>query len=122
MIRSLFLITSLLVTAAVFSGEADVVAVDFVCHDDSTCDFSVTVRHADDGWEHYADRWEVRTIDGKRLAVRELAHPHDNEQPFTRALTGVEIPDDVDEVVIRARDSRHRYGGEEVTVKLTESE
>jgi hypothetical protein len=45
----------------------------------------VTVRHADEGWEHYADCWEVLTLDGEVLATRELAHPHDNEQPSDNA-------------------------------------
>lgn len=101
-----------------FSGEADVLKVVAECDSDSICDFIVTVRHADDGWEHYADRWEVRTVDGKRMAVRELAHPHDNEQPFTRSLENVRVPPDLVEVIVRARDSRHGYGGEEITVKL----
>jgi len=52
------------------------------------------------------------------LGVRELAHPHVNEQPFTRSLGGVEIPDGVQEVTIRARDSVHGYGGAELSVEL----
>ena len=48
--------------------------------------FDVTVRHNDEGWDHYADAWQV--IDpgsGDILGERILAHPHDNEQPFTRS-------------------------------------
>ena len=114
---ALFAIT-LLVSAPALPDEADVVSVDAICHNGSTCDFNVTVRHADEGWDHYADRWEVRTLDGKRLAIRELAHPHVNEQPFTRSLMSVRIPDSVTEVIVRARDSVHGYGGKEVTVQL----
>ncbi|MEM9262424.1 MAG: hypothetical protein AAGA22_02510 [Pseudomonadota bacterium] len=55
--------------------------------------FSVTLRHADDGWDHYADKWEVLSPDKEILATRVLAHPHVNEQPFTRSLRGVEIPE-----------------------------
>ena len=36
---------------------------------------SVTVAHADTGWEHYADGWEVLAPDGQRLGYRELFHP-----------------------------------------------
>ena len=115
----LFLIaTSLLFLPQAFAGEADVVDVTANCRGDSVCDFAVTVRHADDGWEHYADKWEVLTLAGKTLAVRELTHPHDNEQPFTRSLGNVKIPDDISEVVVRARDSVHQYGGSQITVKL----
>lgn len=49
---------------------------------------SVTLRHGDTGWDHYADLWEVYAPDGTLLGRRELAHPHVNEQPFTRSLSG----------------------------------
>jgi len=71
--------------------------------------FSVTVEHGDDGWDHYADAWEVRLADGTVLGTRILAHPHVNEQPFTRSLSGVVIPDGVNEVLIFARDSVHGW-------------
>lgn len=64
---------------------------------------SVTLSHPDTGWEHYADGWEVLAPDGTRLGMRVLAHPHVNEQPFTRALSGVDIPEGIDHVLIRAR-------------------
>ena len=111
--------TSFIVLSQAFAGEADVVDVTATCRSNSVCDFDVTVRHADDGWKHYADKWEVLTLAGKTLAVRELTHPHDNEQPFTRSLGNVKIPDDISEVVVRARDSRHQYGGILKTVKLS---
>ncbi|TFL16479.1 hypothetical protein [Jannaschia formosa] len=72
--------------------------------------FSVTVRHADAGWDHYADGWSVFAPDGAELGHRELLHPHENEQPFTRSLAGVEVPDGLSEVVIRAHDSVHGWG------------
>ena len=100
------------------AGEADVVDVTANCRSDSVCDFSVTVRHADEGWDHYADGWEVLTLDGEVLGIRELLHPHEDEQPFTRSLSNVKVPDDIDEVIVRARDSVHEYGGKEITVKL----
>ena len=102
----------------VIAGEADVVEVETDCSAESRCDFHVTVRHADEGWEHYADRWEVLTLDGEVLGTRELAHPHENEQPFTRSLRGVPVPEGVDDVILRAHDSRHGYGGEMMTIAL----
>ena len=80
--------------------------------------FSVTVRHDDEGWDHYADRWDVLGPDGDVLGTRVLYHPHVGEQPFTRNLGGVKIPEGVGEVVIRAHDSVHAYGGKEVKVEL----
>ena len=67
--------------------------------------FDVTLRHADSGWEHYADGWEVLAPDGTSLGMRVLVHPHVNEQPFTRSLGGVVIPEGTTEVTIRARDN-----------------
>lgn len=99
------------------AGEANVLRVK-ASVSGSTWGFSVTVRHADEGWDHYADRWEVLTLEGKVLATRVLAHPHVGEQPFTRGLSGVEVPEGMKEVVVRARDSVHGYGGAEVRIDL----
>ena len=65
--------------------------------------FSVTLTHPDTGWDHYADGWRVETEDGTILGTRELLHPHENEQPFTRSLGNVSIPDGTQRVLIRAR-------------------
>lgn len=88
------------------------------CNERRVCRFAVTVEHDDNGWEHYANRWEVLTPEGDVLATRVLAHPHDNEQPFTRSLGGVKIPKALTEVLVRAHDSRHKLGGKESRVTL----
>lgn len=75
-----------------------------------TWQFDVTVRHEDAGWDHYADAWEIISPDGAVLGTRTLLHPHETEQPFTRSLGGVVIPEDVQTVKIRARDSVHGWG------------
>jgi hypothetical protein len=106
----------LIAATASHAGVADVVDVSVQC--ESTCTFSVTVRHEDSGWEHYADRWEVLAPDGKVIATRVLHHPHVEEQPFTRTLSNVEIPQSIGEVSIRAHDSVHNYGGKEIKVVL----
>jgi len=64
--------------------------------------FDVTLRHNDTGWDHYADEWRVLTEDGKMLGDRILYHPHEDEQPFTRGLSGVKIPTDIKKVYIEA--------------------
>ena len=116
-----FLIVSiiLLFTAnVVYAGEADVVEVDVKKTDDNVFHFSVAVRHLDEGWDHYADKWEVVAPDGTVLGTRVLHHPHVNEQPFTRSLSGVKIPDNIKAVTVRAHDSVHKYGGKSATVEL----
>ena len=79
---------------------------------------AATVRSGDLGWEKYADAWEVRAPDGTVLAERALAHPHQNEQPFTRSLGGVAIPSDISEVVVAARDSVNGFCGATLTVAV----
>jgi hypothetical protein len=116
--RAMAILAVILVPSEALAGEADVVDVEVTKQGDGRFRFDVTVRHADEGWDHYADRWEVRGPDGAALGVRELAHPHVNEQPFTRSLSGVEIPADVSEVSVRARDSVHSYGGAQMTVAV----
>ena len=100
------------------AGEADVLDVDVSCNGDSICRFDVTVKHDDEGWKHYANRWQILSPDGEVLATRELAHPHDHEQPFTRSLANVKIPSGLSEVVVRAHDLVHEYGGKEIVVEL----
>lgn len=100
------------------AGEADVLDVDVSCNSDSICRFDVTLKHGDEGWKHYANRWEVLSADGEILATRVLAHPHVNEQPFTRSLANVKVPSDLVEVIVRAHDLIHEYGGKEFVVKL----
>ena len=79
---------------------------------------SVTVAHPDEGWEHYADAWEVLAPDGTSLGLRELLHPHVEEQPFTRSLSGVTIPEGVDEITVRARCLTDGWTGAEVVVRV----
>ena len=71
---------------------------------------SVTLRHADTGWDDYADGWRVVKEDGTVLGTRTLFHPHVNEQPFTRSLSGVEIPTGTARVFIEARTNVDGWG------------
>lgn len=90
---------------------------------DGTWRFDVTVEHNDEGWDHYADFWHV--VHPETLEVygeRELLHPHDNEQPFTRSQTGVRIPDGQATVLVRAKCNVHGFGGRTVLVDLSVDE
>lgn len=98
------------------AGEADVVDVK-VTGSGNSFTFSVSVRHGDTGWDHYADKWEVVGEDGKVFGTRVLAHPHVNEQPFTRSGSAT-IPEGINQVIVRAHDRVDGYGGKEMTVTL----
>ena len=117
---NIVLATLFFMSVAASAGEADVEAVKATKAADGTWRFDVTVRHADTGWDHYANRWDVLAPDGTVLGTRTLVHPHENEQPFTRSLSGVSIPDGLRSVTIRANDSVHGVGGREIAVELSE--
>ena len=85
-----------------------------------TWTFSVTVRHADTGWDDYADGWRVRAPDGRILGTRVLAHPHVDELPFTRSLSEVTIPDGLVEVAIEVSTSTGGWDGELFPVTLAD--
>ncbi len=108
----------LLVAEAAAAGEADVVGVKVRRRAPGLYDFDVTVRSVDRGWDHYADAFEVLAPDGQLLGRRVLLHPHEDEQPFTRDLYGVRIPDEVARVTVRARHKPKGYDGETRTVTL----
>jgi hypothetical protein len=111
-----FLSALLLISPACFAGEVSILEVSVECT--SSCTFSVTLEHADEGWNHYANQWDVVTLDGKVLKSRVLHHPHENEQPFTRSLSGVWIPDGVSQVKIRASDTKHGFSKQEFMVDI----
>ena len=85
--------------------------------------FEVTVRHNDEGWNHCAEAWQViDTRSGEVLGERILTHPHDNEQPFTRSQSGINIPADHTRILVRARCNVHGFGGREILVDLSQKE
>ena len=114
------ILVSFLYLGPVYAGEADVKKVEIVKIDKRTYIFRVTIIHKDEGWNHYANKYEIVSPDGKVLGTRILLHPHVDEQPFTRALAGEKIPEEIKEVIIRAHDSVHKYGGKTMKVPIPE--
>jgi hypothetical protein len=106
----------LLLSSASFADEVRIAGVKVECP--GSCSFIVTLEHNDEGWQHYANQWDVMTLDDQLLGSRVLYHPHENEQPFTRSLSGVMIPEGVRQVKIRAMDSVHGYSKQEVIVDI----
>lgn len=84
--------------------------------------FGTSVRHNDQGWEHYADGWEVIDLEGNQLGYRILGHPHDNEQPFTRSQCNIKIPSEISKVIVRAKCNKHGFGGEPIIVVLSDAQ
>ena len=117
-VRAALLAALVVAAGPAAAGEALIVAVEAVPETAGTWRFSVTVRHADAGWDHYADAWQVLSPDGTVLGERELLHPHVDEQPFIRSLTGVAVPGEVSRVTVEARDSVHGWGGAALELAL----
>ena len=117
-ITGFFLIVVLLATKAVCAGEADVVDVSVQRTGENVFSFSVTVRHQDEGWDHYANKWDVVAPDGTVLGTRTLLHPHETEQPFTRSQSGINIPPSITQVRVRAHDIVDGFGGQEILIDL----
>mgnify|MGYP005674082015 FL=1 len=105
--------------SAAIAGDVTIVEVKATSSSVGGFDFEVSLLHDDTGWTHYADRWEVVSVDGKQyFGERVLFHPHVNEQPFTRSLRSVVIPEGVKEVMVRAHDKEHGWAKETATVAL----
>jgi hypothetical protein len=100
------------------AGEADIIDAEITSLRPGVFDFKVTVRHQDEGWHHFLDRWEVLSPEGKVLGTRSVRFPHVSEQPFTLILFDVGIEEGTDLVEIRAHDSLHGYGGETLKMPL----
>lgn len=105
-----------------FSTSLDFAQVEFVqakqSADKSWC-FSARVRHQDEGWDHFANVWTIHDLKGNKLGERVLLHPHDTEQPFTRSLCQIVIPEQISKVVVSAECNLHGAGGQVVVVDLT---
>ena len=110
-------LTFVLVAGSALAGESDVLNARAEQKGGSWT-FWVTVQHGDTGWDHYADAWRVVGPDGTVYGTRTLYHPHVEEMPFTRSLSGVVIPAGVASVTIEARDSVHGWGGATKAVQL----
>jgi hypothetical protein len=108
----------ILTAAGAVAGEASVLDATVIANPKGTYAISATIFHKDEGWSHYADKFDVMTTDGKVLATRVLYHPHVNEQPFTRSIANVQVPVGVTEIIVRAGDSEHGDGERTFKLKL----
>ena len=119
MLDKILILLLIISSFSVIAGEADVLEAKLLPAGENQWRVSATIQHADQGWEHYADGFQVLTVDGVLLADRELLHPHVNEQPFTRSTQTFSIPAGVTELIVRAHDSVHGLGGEEVRLSVS---
>ncbi len=122
---TLKLFTALLLTSLFLSSYSNEVEVkDVKIHQlaDKTWTFAVTLKHDDKGWDHYANEWQVIGADKKIFGTRTLYHPHVNEQPFTRNLSGIKIPSDIKSVRVIAKDTVHGLSTHAAEINLASKE
>ena len=110
-------IFSIFYSVMALAGEADVLKVKVRYNGGESYQIITTVKHADTGWNHYANAWEVLDEAGNVIGKRTLYHPHEKEQPFTRSLT-LDIKKGIKVITVRALDSVHGEGGEVVKIAL----
>ena len=110
------------VAAIAYAGEVEIVHTRFRHSSAGTWSVDVTLRHADAGWDYYADAWRVVAGDGTVLGTRTLYHPHETEQPFTRSLGGVAIPASMTVVDVEAHDKVHGWSPRRLQVDLEKAE
>lgn len=126
--RAAALLSALLLVAAAGCGTDDdtatgepvpeVVEAEAIPDGDGTFRFDVTISSPYDRPERYVDAWRVVGPDGEVYGVRELAHDHADEQPFTRSLDGVAVPDGTTTVEVEARDLLGGWSGQTVSVEV----
>lgn len=96
----------------------DVIAVKVTPRGNNRFDFDVTMRSPYDTPKRYADAFRVTDGKGRVFGERVLLHDHADEQPFTRELSGIDIPPDVATGIVQGRDMQSGYGGRQVELRL----
>lgn len=120
--KRIFSITILLFLAifnTVLANDVKILAANFKNTANGQWSVDVTLKHNDIGWDHYADNWRVVDASGNILGDRVLFHPHENEQPFTRSLSNVPIPDDTRLIFIEAHDKVHGWTPNRMAIDLS---
>jgi hypothetical protein len=104
-----------------YANDVKILAADFQSNDGNRWSVNVTLQHADTGWDHYADNWRVVDSQGNVLGDRVLYHPHVDEQPFTRGLSDVKVPEGITTVYIEAHDKVHGWTPNRLKVDLNKA-
>ena len=98
----------------------DIVGATFDPIGATTWSVRVTLSSPYDSEDRYGDAWRVLLLDGTVLGTRLLTHHHATEQPFTRALNNVEIPEGTESVLVEGRDLINGWSEEQVEFELPE--
>ena len=111
------ILCGLVLSATVFANEVEIVKVELE-PSANRWTFHVTLSHEDTGWDHFADGWRIVDSKGNELGYRKLWHPHVEEQPFTRTLANVLVPEGTNIIFIEAHDKVHGWAKKKVKIDL----
>ena len=112
------MLAALLLFGNAQASDVKILTADFRLDSKNVWTVSVTLHHADSGWDHYANIWRIVDKKGNILGERVLLHPHLYEQPFTRSQSGIFIPEDEPIVYIEAHDLLHGWSTQRQEVNL----
>jgi hypothetical protein len=104
-----------------YAGDVQILAADFYNNGGQTWSVNITLKHDDTGWKHFADNWRIVDNKGNILGDRVLMHPHVSEQPFTRGLGNVKIPENIKTVYIEAHDKVHGWTEKKLQIDLDQA-
>ena len=113
-------VISLLVTTHIYANDVEIVNV-VLTSQTGTWRADVTLKHADSGWNHYADAWRLVDEAGNEIGKRTLYHPHVNEQPFTRSLSNFIISGKKKVIFVEAHDLKHGWSPNKVIIDLRQA-
>jgi len=101
-----------------YANDVQILTAEFQKSGAQVWSVNITLKHSDTGWKHYADNWRIVDKKGNILGDRVLMHPHVNEQPFTRGLGNVTIPESVKTVYVEAHDKVHGWTAKKLQIDL----
>jgi len=119
-LNKILAISLLIFSSSVFANDVEIMKV-VLTSQTGTWRADVTLKHADTGWNHYADAWRLVDEKGNEIAKRTLYHPHVNEQPFTRSLSSFHIPKDKKIIFVEAHDLKHGWSSSKVRIDMSRS-
>jgi len=111
-------LSAFILTSPVFANDVEIIKV-VLTKRAGTWQADVTLKHQDEGWKHYADGWRLVDSNGNEIGKRTLYHPHVNEQPFTRSLTGFYLAEKMKVIFVEAHDLKHGWSADKVKIDLS---
>lgn len=118
MLRICFVIVSLALSSPLLAKEVEISKVELE-PTSATWTVHVTLRHDDEGYDHYVNGWRI--VDAKKnvLASQEIYHPHNKKKSFTDNKSNITIPKDAKIIFLEAQAKPHGWGKQRVRIDMS---